>query len=88
MPCETPSRTSCHTYRRRRWWCAARMISIVPQRWAEEATGLLPRGQLVVLEGAIHTITYTRPDQLVEAILPFLQETTKEDYRSSADVSE
>ncbi|MFN2555305.1 MAG: alpha/beta fold hydrolase [Nitriliruptorales bacterium] len=56
---------------------------IVPQRWAEEATTLLPRGQLVVLPDAIHTITSTRPDQLVEAILPFLKEGTDEDKQSA-----
>ncbi len=45
---------------------------IVPQRWADEATRLLPNGRLVVLEGASHTITNTRPQQLVEVALPFL----------------
>jgi 2-hydroxy-6-oxonona-2,4-dienedioate hydrolase len=45
---------------------------IVPQRWAEEATALLADGRLVVLPGASHTITNTRPDELVEVALPFL----------------
>ncbi|MDP8960717.1 MAG: alpha/beta hydrolase [Actinomycetota bacterium] len=52
---------------------------IVPQRWAEEATALIPLGRLVVLDGAVHTITFTRPHQLVEAILPFLFEGSAED---------
>jgi 2-hydroxy-6-oxonona-2,4-dienedioate hydrolase len=45
---------------------------IVPQRWAEEATLLLPRGQLVVIEGAAHTINYSQPAWLVQAIWLFL----------------
>jgi 2-hydroxy-6-oxonona-2,4-dienedioate hydrolase len=45
---------------------------IVPQRWAEEATALLPDGRLRVLPGASHTITNTRPDELRELALPFL----------------
>jgi 2-hydroxy-6-oxonona-2,4-dienedioate hydrolase len=45
---------------------------IVPQRWAEEAAGLLPDGRLVVVPGVSHTITSTRPDRMVEVALPFL----------------
>lgn len=45
---------------------------IVPQRWAQEATSLLRDGRLVVLPGASHTITNTRPHELVELVLPFL----------------
>lgn len=52
---------------------------IAPQRWAEEAAGLIPDGRLVVLEEAVHTITYSHPHQLVEAILPFLRETGNDD---------
>jgi 2-hydroxy-6-oxonona-2,4-dienedioate hydrolase len=46
--------------------------AIVPQRWAEEAARLLPNGQLVVIERAAHTINYSQPAWLVEAIWPFL----------------
>jgi 2-hydroxy-6-oxonona-2,4-dienedioate hydrolase len=45
---------------------------IVPQRWAQEATALLPDGRLVVLEGASHTITNIRPYDMLEIALPFL----------------
>lgn len=45
---------------------------IVPQGWAEEATSLLRDGRLVVMPGASHTITNTRPEQLVELAVPFL----------------
>lgn len=45
---------------------------IVPQTWAQEATALLRDGRLVVLPGASHTITNTRPDELVDMALPFL----------------
>lgn len=45
---------------------------IVPQRWAEEAAGLLPSGRLVVIERAAHTINYSQPAWLVEVAWPFL----------------
>jgi 2-hydroxy-6-oxonona-2,4-dienedioate hydrolase len=45
---------------------------IVPQRWAEEATRLLPSGRLMAIEGAAHTINYSQPARLVEVIWPFL----------------
>ncbi|HEY2994336.1 MAG TPA: alpha/beta hydrolase [Methylomirabilota bacterium] len=47
---------------------------IVPQRWAEEATRLLPRGRLVVVPGAAHTMCFTSPDQLASIVRPFLAE--------------
>jgi pimeloyl-ACP methyl ester carboxylesterase len=46
--------------------------AIVPQRWAEEASDLLPNGRLVVIEHAAHTINYSQPAWLVEVIWPFL----------------
>jgi 2-hydroxy-6-oxonona-2,4-dienedioate hydrolase len=47
---------------------------IVPQRWAEEAARLLPRGRLVVVPGAAHTMCFTSPDELARVIQPFLEE--------------
>ncbi|MDQ4105774.1 MAG: alpha/beta hydrolase [Actinomycetota bacterium] len=47
---------------------------IVPQRWAEEATDLLPEGRLVVIPGAAHTINYSAPLELSRVVLPFLKE--------------
>jgi len=46
--------------------------AIVPQRWAEEATRLLPNGRLVVLSRAAHTINYSQPVRLLGAVWPFL----------------
>lgn len=46
--------------------------AIVPQRWAEEATRLLPHGRLVVVEGAAHTINYSQPERLRDIVLQFL----------------
>lgn len=46
--------------------------AIVPQEWADEAVWLLPNGQLVVIDGAAHTINYSQPDRLVQVIWPFL----------------
>jgi len=46
--------------------------AIVPQEWADEAVRLLPNGQLVVIDGAAHTINYSQPDRLVQVIWPFL----------------
>ena len=45
---------------------------IVPERWAEEATRLLPRGRLVVLPKAPHAANYSTPAALVRAVQPFL----------------
>lgn len=45
---------------------------IVSHRWAEEATSLLPDGRLRIMPCASHTITNTRPDDLVDIALPFL----------------
>lgn len=45
---------------------------IVPSTWAEEAARLLPRGSLLTLPAAPHSANYSRPEQLAEAILPFV----------------
>jgi 2-hydroxy-6-oxonona-2,4-dienedioate hydrolase len=45
---------------------------IVPQRWAEEATRLLPEGRLAVIPGAPHTLIYNAPLELSHVVLPFL----------------
>jgi len=44
----------------------------VPHRWAEEATQLLPHGQLVVIARATHDITYGSPVQLTRVVRAFL----------------
>jgi 2-hydroxy-6-oxonona-2,4-dienedioate hydrolase len=46
--------------------------TIVPQRWAEEATALLPNGRLVVIPGAAHTINYSAPLELARVTRAFL----------------
>jgi pimeloyl-ACP methyl ester carboxylesterase len=45
---------------------------IVPQRWAEEAVRLLPRGRLAVVDGAAHTMNFTSPDALARVVRPFV----------------
>jgi 2-hydroxy-6-oxonona-2,4-dienedioate hydrolase len=45
---------------------------IVPQRWAEEATRLLPMGRLAVIPGAPHTVVYDAPLDLARVVRPFL----------------
>lgn len=46
---------------------------VVPQRWAEEVTRLLPKGQLIVIPGCPHTINYSAPLEFVRVMKPFLQ---------------
>jgi pimeloyl-ACP methyl ester carboxylesterase len=46
--------------------------TLVPRRWAEEATRLLPNGRLAVIQRAAHTINYSQPARLVEVVWPFL----------------
>lgn len=45
---------------------------IVPQRWAEEVTRLLPCAALAVLPGLTHTIVSTHPEEMARAVLGFL----------------
>jgi 2-hydroxy-6-oxonona-2,4-dienedioate hydrolase len=45
---------------------------IVPQRWAEEATKLLPVGRLVVIPGATHTANYGAPSDFTRVVRAFL----------------
>jgi pimeloyl-ACP methyl ester carboxylesterase len=47
---------------------------MVPQAWAEEVTGLLPRGRLVVLPGLPHMIPYKDPRRLARVVAEFLGE--------------
>jgi 2-hydroxy-6-oxonona-2,4-dienedioate hydrolase len=47
---------------------------IVPQRWAEEATSLLPRGRLVVIPGGTHTLNFAAPLELVRVVESFLRD--------------
>ena len=47
---------------------------IIPQRWAEEATRLLPDGRLAVIPGETHTIVLSAPEKLAEVVFPFLEE--------------
>ena len=46
---------------------------IVPQRWAEDVTRLLPDARLAVIPGAPHTINYTAPLELARVVRPFLE---------------
>ena len=45
---------------------------IVPRRWAEEATRLLPRGRLATVAGAGHTLNFNSPDEVARLLRPFL----------------
>jgi pimeloyl-ACP methyl ester carboxylesterase len=46
---------------------------VVPERWAEEVSGLLPAGQLIVIEGAAHAVNHNSPDKLSQVVLEFLE---------------
>lgn len=50
---------------------------IVPQRWAEEVTRLLPDGRLVIIPDAAHTLNYQKPAELAEAVRSFLNDTPR-----------
>ena len=47
---------------------------IVPQSWAEQAARLLPRGRLVVVPEAAHTVNYNAAEELVRLMRPFLDD--------------
>jgi 2-hydroxy-6-oxonona-2,4-dienedioate hydrolase len=55
---------------------------MVPQHWAEKAVALLPRGRLIVIPGAAHTVVYFAPGQLTQAVRSFLLDWAP-DLRSS-----
>lgn len=46
--------------------------TVVPQRWAEQVTQLLPQGKLVVLPKAAHDVNYNSPVELSKVIRAFL----------------
>jgi 2-hydroxy-6-oxonona-2,4-dienedioate hydrolase len=45
---------------------------VAPQRWVEEATRLLPRGELRVVPGAAHTMVAVAALELTRVVRPFL----------------
>ncbi len=45
---------------------------IVPQRWAEESTRLLPGARLEVIPQAAHAVNYNSPAELARVLTPFL----------------
>lgn len=45
---------------------------VVPQRWAEDVTRLLPTGRLAVIKDAAHAVNYNSPEQLSRAVINFL----------------
>jgi 2-hydroxy-6-oxonona-2,4-dienedioate hydrolase len=45
---------------------------IVSQRWAEEATALLPHGELIVVEGGGHALNYDSPSALTQITRSFI----------------
>lgn len=46
--------------------------TVVPQRWAEHVTRMLPQGKLVVLPKAAHDVNYNSPVELSKVIHAFL----------------
>ncbi|CAN7333174.1 alpha/beta hydrolase [Trinickia sp. LjRoot230] len=46
--------------------------ALVSVRWAEQAARLLPRGALMLMTGATHTLNFVYPHSLAFAIAPFL----------------
>ncbi|MDQ4064988.1 MAG: alpha/beta hydrolase [Actinomycetota bacterium] len=42
--------------------------TLVTQRWAEEAAGLLPDGRLVVVDGAAHTLNFNSPEAVANVV--------------------
>jgi pimeloyl-ACP methyl ester carboxylesterase len=55
---------------------------MVPQNWAEKAVALLPKGRLVIIPGAAHTVVYFAPKQLTQVVRSFLLDRAP-DLRSS-----
>lgn len=45
---------------------------LVPQRWADELTTLLPRGEQATIEGGGHTLNHSHPAELTQLLLSFV----------------
>jgi pimeloyl-ACP methyl ester carboxylesterase len=45
---------------------------IAPQRWVEEAAGLLPAGRLAIVHGAAHAVNYSSPAALAAIVRDFV----------------
>ena len=50
----------------------ARASAVVPDRWAQEAKQLLPRGELAVLPGYAHVPRWSGPRALAPVLRPLL----------------
>jgi pimeloyl-ACP methyl ester carboxylesterase len=48
--------------------------AVVPQRWAEEVTAMLPRGRLVVIPAASHSPNFSAPAEMARVLRDFLRE--------------
>ncbi|WP_013323254.1 alpha/beta fold hydrolase [Gloeothece verrucosa] len=48
---------------------------VVPQQWAQEVVDLLPQGQLKVIAGGAHTLNYSKPLELTQAVEAFIKAT-------------
>lgn len=46
---------------------------IVSHDWAEQMTRLLPKGELITIEGAAHAVNYNSPKQFASVIHKFIQ---------------
>jgi pimeloyl-ACP methyl ester carboxylesterase len=46
---------------------------IVPQRWAEEVTSLLPNGKLITVPGLPHTVNYIAAAEFAEIVREFIR---------------
>jgi 2-hydroxy-6-oxonona-2,4-dienedioate hydrolase len=49
--------------------------AIAPQRWAEEAARLLPRGRLVVIPGTAHAVNFLAAGEFARVVDAFVRET-------------
>ena len=47
---------------------------IVPQRWAEAVTALLPRGRLLVIPRGPHVVNYTSAGVFADVVAAFVDE--------------
>lgn len=61
--------------------------TVVPQRWAEHVTQLLPQGELIVLPRAAHDLNYNSPLELLKVIRAFLDMPRHSEDRNTHKVS-
>lgn len=71
--CDDPVETKLARVRAETLVVRGRFDRVVPQEWAQQVAGLLPRGELVVVPNAAHCVHFTRAAYVARLVAAFLE---------------